>query len=289
MGGMIAVRYAEVHPGEVAGLVLSGPVIGTWTPVTELLGYEVIPSDPLDITTLSRDEEVGRVYSQDPYVWHGPFKRRTALGLMNCLLDIALDADKVTGPVLWQHGEADQLVPLAGSRRGMTLLRNADVTELTYPGARHEIFNETNKDEVLADTASFLDRLRTWPAWPVVEQPVQVKVVGQQDAGRLGEANPGVDEQANDRGVARGGEVATVARPQQAAELVVGQHRRRLVRELGRLHAHHRAVFEFAFGEAPLEERLQAPVAVQGGRRLPPLQLVGDEIADVGALDRVHS
>jgi alpha-beta hydrolase superfamily lysophospholipase len=43
----------------------------------------------------------------------------------------------------------------------MTLLRNADVTELTYPGARHEIFNETNKDEVLADTAGFLDRLRT--------------------------------------------------------------------------------------------------------------------------------
>jgi alpha-beta hydrolase superfamily lysophospholipase len=161
MGGMIAARYAEVHPGEVAGVVLSGPVIGTWTPVTQLLGYEVIPSDPLDITTLSRDEEVGRVYSQDPYVWHGPFKRRTVLGLMNCLLDIALDADKVTGPVLWQHGEVDQLVPPAGSRRGMALLRNADVTELTYPGARHEIFNETNKDEVLADTAGFLDRLRT--------------------------------------------------------------------------------------------------------------------------------
>jgi pimeloyl-ACP methyl ester carboxylesterase len=55
---------------------------------------------------------------------------------MNCLLDIALVADKVTGPVLWQHGEADQLVPPAESRRGMALLRNADVTELSYPGAR---------------------------------------------------------------------------------------------------------------------------------------------------------
>jgi alpha-beta hydrolase superfamily lysophospholipase len=75
--------------------------------------------------------------------------------------ELGVDADKVTGPVLWQHGEVDQLVPPAGSRRGMALLRNADVTELTYPGARHEIFNETNKDEVLADTAGFLDRLRT--------------------------------------------------------------------------------------------------------------------------------
>jgi alpha-beta hydrolase superfamily lysophospholipase len=43
----------------------------------------------------------------------------------------------------------------------MALLRNADVTELSYPGARHEIFNETNKDQVLADAAGFLDRLPT--------------------------------------------------------------------------------------------------------------------------------
>jgi alpha-beta hydrolase superfamily lysophospholipase len=38
----------------------------------------------------------------------------------------------------------------------MAMLRNADVTEIIYPGARHEIFNETNKDEVLADTTAFL-------------------------------------------------------------------------------------------------------------------------------------
>jgi alpha-beta hydrolase superfamily lysophospholipase len=156
MGGMIAVRYAELHPDQVAALVLSAPVIGTWKAVTGLLAEEVIPSDPLDITTLSRDDEIGRIYNEDPYVWHGPFKRRTALGLANCLLDIALDSDKVTGPVLWQYGEADQLVPPTESRRGMAMLRNADVTEITYPGARHEIFNETNKDEVLADTTAFL-------------------------------------------------------------------------------------------------------------------------------------
>jgi acetyl esterase/lipase len=65
MGGMIAARYAQcTRRGGRAGPERAG--IGTWTPVTQLLGYEVIPSDPLDITTLSRDEEVGRVNSQDP-------------------------------------------------------------------------------------------------------------------------------------------------------------------------------------------------------------------------------
>src|SRR6266542_9647 len=118
---------------------------------------------------------------------------------------------------------------------------------------------------------------------------VEVEVVGEHDAGGLGHPDAGVDEQPDDRGVAAVGEVATVARLQQAAELVVGQDRGWFVGELGRLHADHRAPLEFAFGDAPLEERLEAPVAVQGGGGLPALQLVGDEVADVGALDRVHS
>jgi alpha-beta hydrolase superfamily lysophospholipase len=156
MGGGIATRYVELHPGEVAALVLSAPLIGSLQGITALLGMDVIPSDPLPVTTLSRDPEVQRRYQVDPLVWQGPFKRQTLLGIADLLLNIALDADKVTGPVLWQHGENDQLIPPAGSRRAIALLRNAEVTEKIYPGARHEIFNETNKDEVLADTVDFL-------------------------------------------------------------------------------------------------------------------------------------
>jgi pimeloyl-ACP methyl ester carboxylesterase len=48
MGGMIAARYAQLHPGELAALVLSGPVIGTLKGITTLLGMDVIPSDPID-------------------------------------------------------------------------------------------------------------------------------------------------------------------------------------------------------------------------------------------------
>ena len=62
----------------------------------------------------------------------------------------------MTGPVLWQHGADDMLVPAEGSRRFIELLDNAQVTERIYPGARHEIFNETNRDEVLRDTTRFI-------------------------------------------------------------------------------------------------------------------------------------
>jgi alpha-beta hydrolase superfamily lysophospholipase len=31
------------------------------------------------------------------------------------------------------------------------------VTTIVYPGARHEIYNETNRDEVMADLSAWLD------------------------------------------------------------------------------------------------------------------------------------
>jgi alpha-beta hydrolase superfamily lysophospholipase len=62
-----------------------------------------------------------------------------------------------SGRVLWQHGEADQLVPVEGSRRTIELFTNADVTRHIYPGARHEIINETNRQEVLGDTTRFIE------------------------------------------------------------------------------------------------------------------------------------
>jgi alpha-beta hydrolase superfamily lysophospholipase len=158
MGGTIAVRHAQCYPGRTAGLVLSGPVLGNPSGIGSLLAAEVIPTDPLDSSTLSRDPAVGAAYDADLLVWHGPYKRRTLAGWLRCLVDIALDSAKVTGPVLWQHGADDRLVSLAETRRGIEALVGAEVTEKIYPDAKHEIFNETNKDEVLADTVAFLQK-----------------------------------------------------------------------------------------------------------------------------------
>src|SRR4051794_17115959 len=77
MGGMIGARYAQLHRDELAGLVLSGPVLGSWSAATGMLALPEIPDDPLDVSTLSRDPSVGEVYSADELVWHGPFKRPT--------------------------------------------------------------------------------------------------------------------------------------------------------------------------------------------------------------------
>ena len=47
----------------------------------------------------------------------------------------------------------------AGVRRLFDLYRTAGLTGVTlqlYPGARHELVNETNRDEVIADLVSWL-------------------------------------------------------------------------------------------------------------------------------------
>lgn len=158
MGGMIGVRYAQRFGTDLVALVLSGPVLGSWSGVTGLLDLAEIPDDPLDITTLSREESVGRIYEADPLVWHGPFKRETVQALKDGLATISAGGDLGALPTLWVHGAEDVLVPVTETRAGIEQIRGSDLTEQIYPGARHEVFNETNRDEVLDLVSEFARR-----------------------------------------------------------------------------------------------------------------------------------
>ena len=156
MGGMIAARYAQRYGAELTAVVLSGPVLGRWATVDALLATEEIPDTPIDPSTLSRDPEVGRAYVADPLVWHGPFERTTVQALKTCIDTITAAGAVDDVPVLWLHGEDDRLVPLDGTATGWSSLAGRGSSSKTYPGARHEIFNETNRDEVLGDVVDFV-------------------------------------------------------------------------------------------------------------------------------------
>ena len=158
MGGMIAARYAQRYPEDLAALVLSGPLLGSW-PGLDLLELDELPADPIDPAVLSRDPEVGAAYVADPLVWHGPLARPTLLAIDECLHTI--DFDHPLGddlPALWLHGEDDQLVPMVETRTGMDRIRGLKFEEAIYPGARHEVFNEINSVQVLGDLIDFVHR-----------------------------------------------------------------------------------------------------------------------------------
>ena len=159
MGGLIAARYAQLHGGDLAALVLSGPVLGRWHAVDELLPLDEMPDAPIDTSTLSRDPAVGAAYTEDPLVWHGPFKKPTIEALDTALRRVNEHGSLGALPTFYVHGGADELVRPADTRTGIEAIRGEDLTERVYPGARHEVFNETNRAEVLADVTAFVDRV----------------------------------------------------------------------------------------------------------------------------------
>ncbi|MFI6034668.1 lysophospholipase [Streptomyces sp. NPDC051315] len=157
MGGLIAARYAQRYGDGLAALVLSGPVIGAWELPGRLLALDAIPDTPISPSALSRDPAVGAAYCADPLVWHGPMKRPTLEAFVRTLETVARDGDVGSLPLLWLHGDDDRLVPLDGSRVGVERLSGGRLTERIYPGARHEVFHETNRAEVFADVTRFVD------------------------------------------------------------------------------------------------------------------------------------
>ncbi len=153
MGGLVATRYAQHNP--LAALVLSAPVLGTWQGL-DVLSLPEIPDTPIDPDVLSRDPEVGKQYAADPLVWHGPFKRATLEAMERGLQAVMSGPSLGDLPLMWIHGEDDQLVPIEGTRAGIEHLRGPRYVERIYPEGRHEMFNELNAEDVLADVTEFV-------------------------------------------------------------------------------------------------------------------------------------
>ena len=138
--------------------MLSAPAIGEWATVDAMLASDEAAAAPIDPAVLSRDPAVGKAYAEDPLVWHGPFKRPTLEALRDFLATINSGPPLDDIPVMWLHGSEDRLVPYEGTAMGWSHVADAGCEASAYPGARHEIFNETNKYEVLSDVVAFVGR-----------------------------------------------------------------------------------------------------------------------------------
>jgi alpha-beta hydrolase superfamily lysophospholipase len=106
--------------------------------------------------TLSRDPLVARAYRDDPLV-----RRRLpvalSVALASALRSGSAFASAIRVPVLLLHGEADLLCPVAGSRHCYAALNGGGNALRLYPQLRHEIFNEPEGEEVLADALRWVE------------------------------------------------------------------------------------------------------------------------------------
>ena len=159
MGGLLSARVAQTWPESVAGLAFAGSVIGDWQWARDVLKLPELPEVPFDPEAISRDPAAGESYAADPLVYHGQYKRPLLAAEVDALDLFAEHIDRLTMPVLFLHGTDDPFVPYQRSRQAVQDMPTSDLTMHLYDGARHELFNETNRDEVIGHLRRWLDRL----------------------------------------------------------------------------------------------------------------------------------
>lgn len=166
MGSMAAQQFAPEGSGHIDALVLSGstardvPPNGEAPPVVDLNAAFTSPRTAFD--WLSRDESEVDKYVADPFCG---FDMRRARGGGRADPAVLADTQRLRRiraelPVLLMAGDAD---PINRKLAGLHLLeqrwRDAGVRRidtLYYAGGRHEMLNETNRDEVTADVIGWL-------------------------------------------------------------------------------------------------------------------------------------
>jgi alpha-beta hydrolase superfamily lysophospholipase len=173
MGSFALQTYLVDHSADLDGAVLTGTTAG------DVIAPGIDPTAEVDLSAfnapfeqrtgyewLSRDEAEVDLYVADPDCGFG-LDPAGAASMLEALL-VSGDPERLGRirsdlPIAVLSGDADPLagggplVELVGSR-----YRDAGVQDVTvklYPGARHEIFNETNRDEVTADLLAWLDRV----------------------------------------------------------------------------------------------------------------------------------
>lgn len=192
MGSFLAQQYMYRHPGKLAGVILSGsdgpkgPELGLGLLLARLEARwrgDGHRSRLLNALTfggynrrfrpvrtafdwLSRDpEEVDR-YIADPYcggVFTAGFFRDFFAGLRDIHKPEHLRRIPRELPILIVSGDKDPVGRFgAGVRQLADLYRQLGFSRVRcklYPGGRHELLNETNREEVTDDVLQWLDRL----------------------------------------------------------------------------------------------------------------------------------
>lgn len=169
MGSFASQQYVLDHSDAVDALVLSG--------TTEVSGLAAMldTDEPADLSAfnasfenrtgfewLSRDpDEVDRYVADEACGWVAP-KLEGISTLAQAAEPARLTAIRGDLPILLVSGTDD---PIAGGGAAVELVASryreagvASVTVTLYPGARHELLNETNRGEVTAEIIAFLDR-----------------------------------------------------------------------------------------------------------------------------------
>jgi len=164
-GGLTVLEYALRHADGLTGVVAASPAIGEvgapgWLLALARLLSRAFPrlalNVRLDFDNMSRDPVANRAIVEDPlYCRKGT--ARLGAETLDAISWTRAHAPELRLPLLMLQGTGDRITSPDASRRFFEQAGSPDKTYLSYPGAFHSLFHETNASEVRADLAAWLD------------------------------------------------------------------------------------------------------------------------------------
>jgi alpha-beta hydrolase superfamily lysophospholipase len=164
MGGLIVTNFAAHRPAGLRGVVALAPAMGDTGGSRFLLALlpvlsRIVPTLPinpnLDLGHLTRDAGLQRAYVGDP-LYQRRVTPRLAAELVAAIADTRQRAAGFSVPLLVLHGTADTLTSPASSYEFFERAGVADKTYRRYEGAFHNLFVETNREEIYDDIAAWI-------------------------------------------------------------------------------------------------------------------------------------
>ena len=158
MGGGVVSSYIIDRKPALDGVILSGAAM--------LARREELPagaspppprSGPLPADTISRDPAVVAAYEDDPLVYRGAPPDRSGASYAAAYSRVQEGMAGIAYPLLILHGTDDKLVPYRGSVQLNEVACSTDKTLKLYEGLYHEVLNEPERDQVVADIVAWLD------------------------------------------------------------------------------------------------------------------------------------
>jgi acylglycerol lipase len=165
IGGLIVCYYVLLRKPQLNGVIITALSNKTSLQdqkfkvmLSKVLGV-IVPKMSIDTglipATISRDPDIVTRYVNDPLVHH-----KVSLGWGKSALETIAWSDQHVGewtlPVLFMHGEADQLGFKDGSREFASKIKS-DCTLKIWPDLYHEVHNEPEKEQVFAYLHDWLD------------------------------------------------------------------------------------------------------------------------------------
>lgn len=151
-GAAVAISILLDAPQRYAAGVLSGAPL---VPVPELLNPD--SSFELDLAILSADPFYLDALENDPLGFADADGGALARALDTIWDSLGTELPTLAVPTLAVHGAVDAIAPVGAVRAYAEQIEPLEIVE--FPGARHDILNETVHREVAAAIVGFLDRV----------------------------------------------------------------------------------------------------------------------------------